>query len=47
MANTDVVDGWLWWAGGPMWGNYVFTLEPSGGNDRPQMALLSPFLQTH
>jgi endoglucanase len=45
MANADVIDGWTWWAGGPMWGSYLFTLDPVGGKDRPQMALLSPFLE--
>lgn len=42
--NGDVLEGWLWWAGGPAWGEYPFTLEPKGGVDRPQMALLTPFL---
>lgn len=42
--NSDVISGWLWWAGGPGWGEYVFTLEPSNGQDRPQMAWLTPFL---
>jgi endoglucanase len=45
MANADVLDGWTWWAGGPMWGSYIFTLDPAGGQDRPQMALLTPFLK--
>lgn len=43
-TNSDVVEGWLWWAGGPGWGDYVFTLEPKNGQDRPQMAWLTPFL---
>lgn len=42
--NGDVVTGWLWWAGGPGWGDYVFTLEPKNGQDRPQMAWLTPFI---
>lgn len=42
--NGDVVTGWLWWAGGPGWGDYVFTLEPKNGQDRPQMAWLAPFI---
>jgi endoglucanase len=41
---SDVLEGWLWWAAGPGWGDYVFTLEPKNGVDRPQMALLLPFL---
>lgn len=44
MESSDVLVGWLWWAGGPWWGEYKFTLEPRNGRDRPQMALLAPFL---
>jgi endoglucanase len=43
-AQSDVLVGWLWWAGGPGWGNYKFTLEPNGTTDQPMMAVLSPFL---
>ncbi len=43
-ANDDVWLGWAWWASGPWWGEYMFTLDPSSnGQDRPQM----PFLQSH
>ncbi len=42
--NADVWNGWTWWAGGPWWGSYQFTLEPNGGVDAPQMAYLEPFL---
>ncbi|MBX3185516.1 MAG: glycoside hydrolase family 5 protein [Labilithrix sp.] len=46
MESSDVLDGWLWWAGGPWWGDYKFTLEPKpgGGAERPQWAILAPFL---
>jgi endoglucanase len=44
-ANTDVWAGWTWWSAGPWWGNYMFSLEPSGSTDKPQMAILQPFLQ--
>jgi endoglucanase len=43
-AQSDVLTGWQWWGGGPWWGEYKFTLEPTGGKDRPQMALLLPHL---
>ena len=44
-ANTDVWMGWTWWAGGPWWGEYMFTLEPIGGTtDRAQMNVLEPFI---
>jgi endoglucanase len=45
MSASDVLMGWTWWAGGPWWGNYQFTLEPtSSGAERPQWSLLAPFL---
>lgn len=44
MQNTDVLQGWLWWAAGPGWGEYSLTIEPKNGQDRPQMAWISPFL---
>jgi endoglucanase len=44
-ANADVWLGWTWWAAGPWWGDYIFTLEPtSGGTDRPMMSVLQPHL---
>ncbi len=45
-ANGDVWLGWSWWAAGPEWGEYMFTLEPTNDftTDRPQMAWLSGFL---
>lgn len=47
-AQSDVLMGWLWWAAGPAWGNYTFTLEPkvSSGvtTDSPFMAWLTPYL---
>lgn len=41
-ANSDVWLGWNWWASGPWWGDYMFTLDPSNGQDRPQMPILEP-----
>ena len=38
-ANADVWLGWAWWAAGPWFTEYMFSLEPIGG-DRPQMAVL-------
>jgi endoglucanase len=43
-SASDVLVGWLWWAAGPFWGDYIFTLEPKNGADRAQMSLLKPFL---
>ncbi|KAK4672772.1 Endoglucanase gh5-1 [Podospora pseudopauciseta] len=30
-ANSDVWQGALWWAGGPWWGDYMFSFEPPSG----------------
>ena len=48
-SNNDVWIGWTWWAGGPWWGDYMFTLEPQNlgqpsETDRPQLAVLQPHL---
>lgn len=44
-ANTDVWAGWTWWAAGPWWGDYMFSIEPSGTVDKPQMSVLQPYLK--
>jgi len=44
MQNADVLEGWLWWAAGPGWGDYSLSIEPKNGVDRPQMNWLTPFL---
>ena len=38
--HTDVWQGVTYWAGGPWWGNYMFSIEPQNGVDKPQMAIL-------
>lgn len=43
-ANKDVWLGWTYWAGGPWWGEYMFSIEPNNGIDRPQMDILSKYL---
>lgn len=43
-SNADVWLGWAWWAAGPWWGEYMFTLEPTGGVDRPVMPILRNFI---
>lgn len=44
-SNADVWAGWLWWAGGPLWGDYFMSLEPGAdGRDKPQMRWLEPYL---
>lgn len=44
--NRDVWLGWTYWAGGPLWGDYMFTLDPTrDGQDRPQMDALRDVLK--
>lgn len=43
--NADVWLGWTWWAAGPWWGNYMFSVEPENGQDKPQMAVLEKHLE--
>ncbi len=42
--NNNVWTGWTWWAAGPWWDEYMYTLEPKAGADRPQMSWLSTYL---
>lgn len=44
-SNADVWQGWTWWAAGPWWGSYAFSLEPNGSTEKPQMATIAPFLK--
>lgn len=39
----DRLIGGVYWAGGPWWGTYPLSIEPRGGQDRPQMSVLSAF----
>lgn len=48
--NRDVWLGYAYWAGGPWWGDYMYSIEPTGlGNgapiDKPQMKILTKHLQ--
>jgi endoglucanase len=36
--------GGTYWAGGPWWGSYPLSVEPSGGVDKPQMNVLENYL---
>lgn len=31
LENSDVWTGWLWWAAGPWWDDYMFSIEPVTG----------------
>jgi endoglucanase len=44
--NQDVWMGYAYWAGGPWWGEYPYSIEPDkAGQDRSQMKILEEFLQ--
>ncbi|MCW2284553.1 endoglucanase [Rhodoblastus acidophilus] len=38
--NRDVWLGWTYWAAGPWWGDYMFSIEPKDGRDKPQLNIL-------
>ncbi|MFN8501416.1 cellulase family glycosylhydrolase [Kouleothrix sp.] len=44
-ANANVWIGWTYWAAGPLWGDYEFTIEPQNGIDRPQIVPLSKHIR--
>lgn len=39
--------GGTYWAGGPWWGSYALSVEPSGNVDKPQMSVLSKYSGGH
>jgi endoglucanase len=41
LAQNDV--SWIYWAGGPWWGNYPLSAEPRAGQDAPIMAILTKY----
>jgi len=41
--HANVWDGGAYWAGGPGWGDYMYSVEPDGGVDKPQMDVLSQY----
>lgn len=44
--HSDVWMGWTYWAAGPWWPkDYFSSLEPLGGVDRPQMAVLEKYIK--
>jgi endoglucanase len=42
--NSDVWQGALWWAAGPWWAQYMFSIEPPSG---PALDTYLPILQAH
>lgn len=43
--NRDVWVGFSWWSAGAWWGDYMFTIEPKAGVDRPQMGYFKGHLR--
>jgi endoglucanase len=42
--NSDVWKGWLWWASGPWWKDYMFSLDPTTGKAyAPYMNLIMQY----
>jgi len=44
--DRDVWLGFTWWSAGPWWGDYMFSIEPKDGQDKPQMTWLAPHLHS-
>jgi endoglucanase len=44
-ANADVWSGFTWWSAGSWWGDYMYSIEPKDGRDRPQLGYLQSHLQ--
>ncbi|KAJ3040995.1 hypothetical protein HDV00_010067 [Rhizophlyctis rosea] len=44
-ANSDVWIGWTWWAAGPWWGNYMYSIEPTSvtSGDAAQTSILKKY----
>jgi endoglucanase len=43
--NRDVWIGGTYWAAGPWWGDYMFSVAPNEDGDRPQMEVLKQFVE--
>jgi len=41
--NAEVWAGAAYWAAGPWWGDYMFSIEPRNGEDAPQLAILQKY----
>jgi endoglucanase len=44
-ASPDVWLGWTYWAAGPWWGDYMYSVQPKDGVDKPQMAVLLDYVR--
>lgn len=43
LNNNSNIVGATYWSGGPFWGGYPMSVEPSGGQDKPQMSILQKY----
>lgn len=41
--HSDVWQGATYWGAGPWWGNYMYSIEPTDGVDKPQIQILEQF----
>jgi endoglucanase len=44
--NSDVYAGFTYWAGGPAWSSYSYSIEPdnlTSGPDKPQMDIIRKY----
>ena len=44
--KQNCVNG-TYWAAGPWWGNYILSIEPESGTDKPQMSVVEQCLTTN
>jgi endoglucanase len=45
--NADVWGGWTYWAGGVRWHNYPFSIQPDGGQPKPQSEVLLRHIRSY
>ena len=45
--NGDVWAGWTYWAGGLRWHNYPFSIQPEGGQAKPQSEVLLRHIRSY
>ncbi len=44
MQDADAWLGWSYWAAGPWWGSYPFSIQPGKSAEAPQLAVIRKFL---
>lgn len=41
--HTDAWEGYTYWAAGPMWGDYIFSVDPKSPDPKPQLPVLEKY----